>query len=152
MFQSMIKKPKKSIIFFQVIFSHGFTLVLDIKQQEIEETKGTFIIPKLKSSYWGPFSGLKTQDLIKTSRIFSGVIFCRRSFCEISTLLLTGTALDKSKVEILQNFVAFSEYMNFTKTQKYHACHRQVQKTNPSILFGLTVGNMIKIRKRFSIS
>ena len=34
-------------------------------------------------------------------------------FCEISTLLLTGTNKDKSKVEILQNFVAFSEYMNF---------------------------------------
>ena len=34
-------------------------------------------------------------------------------FCEISTLLLTGTTQDKSKVDILQNFVAFSEYMNF---------------------------------------
>ena len=36
-----------------------------------------------------------------------------RKFCEIFTLLLTGTALDKSKVKISQNFVAFSEYMNF---------------------------------------
>ena len=35
-------------------------------------------------------------------------------FCEISTLLLTGTTQDKSKVEISQNLVAFSEYMNFT--------------------------------------
>ena len=34
-------------------------------------------------------------------------------FCEIFTLLLTGSTLDKSKVEILHNFVAFSEYMNF---------------------------------------
>ena len=34
-------------------------------------------------------------------------------FYEISILLLTGTTYDKSKVEILQNFVAFSEYMNF---------------------------------------
>ena len=31
-------------------------------------------------------------------------------FCEIFTLLLTGTTEDKSKVKILQNFVAFSEY------------------------------------------
>ena len=31
----------------------------------------------------------------------------------ISTLLLNGTTLEKSKVEILQNFVAFSEYQNF---------------------------------------
>ena len=34
-------------------------------------------------------------------------------FCEISTLLLTTVHTVKSKVEILQNFVAFSEYMNF---------------------------------------
>jgi hypothetical protein len=35
-------------------------------------------------------------------------------FCEIFTLLLTGTTWDKSKVKISQNFVAFSEYMNFS--------------------------------------
>ena len=34
--------------------------------------------------------------------------------CEISTLLLSYVTWDKRKVEILQNFVAFSEYMNFT--------------------------------------
>ena len=34
-------------------------------------------------------------------------------FCEIFTLLLTGTTLDKSKMKISQNVVAFSEYMNF---------------------------------------
>ena len=34
-------------------------------------------------------------------------------FFEISTLDLTGTTEDKSTVEILQNFVAFSECMNF---------------------------------------
>ena len=34
-------------------------------------------------------------------------------FCEIFTLLFTGTAWDKSKVKISQNFVAFAEYMNF---------------------------------------
>ena len=33
-------------------------------------------------------------------------------FSEISTLLLTGSDREKSKVEISQNFVAFSEYMN----------------------------------------
>ena len=36
-------------------------------------------------------------------------------FCEISTLLLTAVHTVKSKAEILQNFVAFSEYENFTK-------------------------------------
>ena len=34
-------------------------------------------------------------------------------FCEISTLLLSTVHTDKSKVEISQNFVAFSEYTNF---------------------------------------
>ena len=36
-------------------------------------------------------------------------------FFEISTLLLSAVHTDKSKVEISQNFVAFSEYMNFNK-------------------------------------
>ena len=34
-------------------------------------------------------------------------------FCEIFTLLLSYVVLVKSKVKILQNFVAFSEYLNF---------------------------------------
>ena len=36
-------------------------------------------------------------------------------FCEIFTLLLSTVHTDKSKVDISQKFVAFSEYMNFTK-------------------------------------
>ena len=35
-------------------------------------------------------------------------------FFEISTLLLSTVYTDESKVEILQNFVTCSEYMNFT--------------------------------------
>ena len=35
-------------------------------------------------------------------------------FCEIFTLLLSTVHTDKSKVNILQNCVAFSDYMNFT--------------------------------------
>jgi hypothetical protein len=34
-------------------------------------------------------------------------------FCEIFTLLLSNVVPVKSKVKILQNFMAFSEYMNF---------------------------------------
>ena len=33
--------------------------------------------------------------------------------CKISTLLLSVCTVDKSKVEIYQNFVTFSEYMNY---------------------------------------
>ena len=36
-------------------------------------------------------------------------------FCEISTLLLSTVNAEKSKAEVSQNFVTFSEYMNFTK-------------------------------------
>ena len=38
-------------------------------------------------------------------------------FCEISPLLLSVCTVDKSKGEIAQNFVAFSEYTNFTSFQ-----------------------------------
>ena len=38
---------------------------------------------------------------------------------EISTLLLSTVHTDKSKVEISQNFVAFSEYMNFNSISMY---------------------------------
>ena len=56
-------------------------------------------------------------------RCKQGVLFLRlkfiysekaTKFCEISTLLLSYVVPVKSKVEILQNLVAFSEYMNFT--------------------------------------
>ena len=55
-------------------------LFLEVEKLKIKETKGTFIGPTFKISYWGPLSGLKSQDLIKTSRTFTGVILCRRPF------------------------------------------------------------------------
>ena len=45
-------------------------------------------------------------------------------FCEISTLLLSYVAPFKGKVEISQNFVAFSEYMNFKPTWFGHFYRR----------------------------
>ena len=39
-------------------------------------------------------------------------------FCKISTVDLSYVVTVKSKVEISQNFVAFSEYMNFTSRFK----------------------------------
>ena len=41
-------------------------------------------------------------------------------FCEISTLDLTVLHTVKSKVEISQNVVAFSEYMNFETCKQLH--------------------------------
>ena len=44
----------------------------------------------------------------------SAVVRLVYEFCEIFTLLLSYVVPVKSKVKLLQNFVAFSEYMNFT--------------------------------------
>ena len=43
-------------------------------------------------------------------------------FCKMSILILTMCTAVKSKVEILQNFVAFSEYMNFEKVGGRSKC------------------------------
>ena len=45
-------------------------------------------------------------------------------FCEIFPLLLSTVHTDKSKGKIFQNFVAFSEYMNF----KYKASFLELLK------------------------
>ena len=41
-------------------------------------------------------------------------------FCEISNLLLSVCTVFKSKVEISQNFVAFSEYTNFNNIDDFN--------------------------------
>ena len=57
---------------------------------------------------------------IKRKMQFHAVVFLKfvysekaTKFCEISTLLLSVSTVDKSKVEISQNFEAFSENKNF---------------------------------------
>ena len=72
-------------------------LFLEVKKLEIEETKGKKPISVFKSVYWGPFLGLYLH------RPFPCAILCPRPFCEISTVDLTVTTLDKSKPVILQN-------------------------------------------------
>ena len=52
---------------------------------------------------------------LMVSQMFLKFIYSEKAtkFCEISTLLLSYVVPVKSKVEISQNFVAFSEYINF---------------------------------------
>ena len=52
-------------------------------------------------------------------------------FCETSTLLLSVFTVDKSKEEISQNFVAFSEYMNFNKIKLLLKCSFLFQPSSP---------------------
>ena len=51
-------------------------------------------------------------------------------FCEIFTLLLSYVVPVKSKVEISQNFVAFSEYMNFSKSYLYFRLNHRTRGQN----------------------
>ena len=58
------------------------------------------------------------KETIYSSRYFGLLKFIysekATNFCEISTVDLSYVVTVKSMVEISQNFVAFSEYMNFT--------------------------------------
>ena len=56
-----------------------------------------------------------TQQLTLVKFIYSEKV---TKVWEISNLLLSYVVPVKSKVEILQNFVAFSEYMNFIYPRK----------------------------------
>ena len=51
---------------------------------------------------------------VKDFHIVLKFIYSEKAFRKISTLLLPGATQNKSKVEILQNFVAFSQYTNVT--------------------------------------
>jgi hypothetical protein len=54
--------------------------------------------------------------MIKIKSLKQKFIYSKKAakFCKIFTLLLTTVHTVKSKVKISQNFVAFSEYKNFT--------------------------------------
>ena len=55
-------------------------------------------------------SNQKTAEDLQVNFMYSEKA---KKFCEMFTLLLTTVHTVKSKVKIFQNFVAFSEYMNF---------------------------------------
>ena len=71
-----------------------------------------------------PRSFLGLETLVETGHgVSEGIEFIYSEkaikFCEISTLILSYVVPVKSKVEISQNFVAFSEYMNFKSATKF---------------------------------
>ena len=78
--------------------------------------------------FWCPHSMAKRCTMLRkiTGQFFLWIgptylkfIYSEKAtkFCEIFTLLLTVCTVVKSKVKILQNFVAFSEYMNFKEKE-----------------------------------
>ena len=73
----------------------------------------------VKKHGWKPsWSDAGNSVLEKACKAVIKVIYSEKAtkFCEIFTLLLIAVHTVKSKVKILQNFVAFQEYMNFKKT------------------------------------
>ena len=57
----------------------------------------------------------RMKKLFETSYKLGKFIYFQKAikYCKISTLLLSYVVSVESKVEISQNFVAFSEYINF---------------------------------------
>ena len=76
-------------------------------QKECDKDNWAFPIVTLKRSLWSDH----TYASVRLKFIYSEKA---TKFCEISILLLSVCTVNQSKVEILQNFVAFSEYTNFT--------------------------------------
>ena len=71
-------------------------------------------------------------------------------FCEISNLFQSVCTVDKSKVEISQNFVAFSEYMNFKENSTLTMRERNLERyiliptpPNSEIICGQNVGTKV---------
>ena len=83
-------------------------------------------------------------------------------FCKISILLSSYVVPVKSKVEISQNFVAFSEYMNFTAQQPkwQNSCSKRWSieqlyielPLHPSQIKNVTWKTLAHIGTRISIS
>ena len=82
-----------------------------------------FAAELLATSYNTSHSSFKTTNFFSEHKgIQRGLlkfIYSEKAtnFCKIFTILLTACTVVKSKGKILQNFVAFSEYMNFNKLQ-----------------------------------
>ena len=82
-------------------------------------------------SRWRILNRLKGKIKIVLPGIQVKFIYSEKAtkFCEIFPLLLTTVHTVKSKGNISQNFVAFSEYMNFTTRQScavYATCGHQL--------------------------
>ena len=72
----------------------------------------SFFYVKFDDGTYDIMNGIKWPLLLEIKFIYSEKA---TKFCEIFILLLSFVVPVKSKVKISQNFVAFSEYMNFTR-------------------------------------
>ena len=95
----------------------------DMSQEQVRELLSVELTQdKYRKIYNSPYEGqIPFQNFSASSTSNSRLKFIysekATKFYKIFTLLLTVTTQDKNKVKILQNFVAFSEYMNFTSSK-----------------------------------
>ena len=125
------KVPKNAFWFASSNLKHVYVLEEKYRKIKLEESFEIFLMKWDKQTSSSSYSTKKEFELI-LSRIFyfSFVIWDTHFWvqmvkfiysekatksCKISTVDLTVTTYDKSTVEILQKFVAFSEYMNFNR-------------------------------------
>ena len=95
----------------------------------------------------------------ETLLLFVKFIYSEKAtkFCEISTLDLSYVVTVKSSVEILQNFVAFSEYMNFTNIQILFVIRNATvvktfqQRGSFSLGFALVLEQLQKPREKYGL-
>ena len=91
---------------------HNFDSVTTEYYLRYVDTHG-LLLEKLERVLCDPNRYIQLWSLLRKFRL--KFIYSEKAtkFCEIFTLLLTTVHSIKSKVKISQNFVAFSEYMNF---------------------------------------
>ena len=103
-----------------VVFIHKYkqNTNMNVQKLEIKQTISSCILVWLRKI----FVTLIKNDLHKhKAKLLSKFIYSEKATqcCEISTFLLSVCTVDKSKVEISQNFLAFSEYTNFSSIALY---------------------------------
>ena len=96
------------IIIFSILTSSMFEFILPWRFPRIFWVWLSYSTKMQKSMF---FKGLTSLPQIMRKLKFIYSVKATK-FCEISTLLLSYVVPVKSKVEMSQNFVAFSEYMN----------------------------------------
>ena len=126
--QYLSSKNPTSKIFWTILTVLGlFMTIISIERtfrDFLEFDVTTSVTVSGNSSLNFPTVTLCNSNRVNCLKLFQKIEICKEvkfiysekntKFCEIFTLLLTGTTQDKSKVKISQNFVAFSEYINFT--------------------------------------
>ena len=117
-----------NLIFIKQIKQKGFEPIVSMMNRVTLQCGINMLNTHLQK--WLPFAYFNSKILCLRIRasiqshnldLFLKFIYSEKAtkFCEISALLLSVCTVDKSKVEISQNFVAFSEYMKFKNNWIY---------------------------------